>query len=75
MDAITWADLQSIDMELPQPKVCKKNYRDYAIEVAEFLGYGALMAAAIAAFLGVMAIIGLWGGLILLEQLVINFPR
>lgn len=75
MDAITWADLQSIDMELPQAQICKKNYRDYAVEVAEFLAYGALMVATIGVFLGVMAFIALWGGLALLEIMVINFPR
>lgn len=75
MDAITVVDLQSIDMSLIEPRTYKKGFRDYAIEVAEFLWYGAIMIAAIGIYLGVCAMIVIWSSLTALELLVIHFPR
>ena len=75
MDAITVEDLQSIDMSLMPPQKIKRNLQDIAIEVTEFLGYGALMLITIGIVLVIIGVASLWGSLILLEQMIIHFPR
>lgn len=75
MDAITVEDLQSIDMSLIEPQKYKMKLKDYAIEVAEFIGYGALMLVTIGVVLAVAGMLALWGSLELLQQMIIMFPR
>ena len=75
MEGIRWEELKAIDMSLPAIEKYKKTWKNWAREAGEFIFYSAIMLLTLAAVGIIGLILAVWLGTVVLEQMVIHFPR
>lgn len=75
MEGIGWNELRTIDMSLPVMEDYKKDWKNWAYEVGEFIFYLCAMLGLLVIVAVIALIVAVWVGSATLELMVTYFPR